>query len=85
MELKTVPVFAATTIHDRSGRRVGTYLVDKSQDSLNREQKNKQSKNNKPNDEEAVVFHHSESRETKSTEEVESKASSEESPLNLTV
>jgi len=55
MELN--PLLATTTIVDRTGRRIGTYLVDRSKDSLNRENREKQEKRQE-RDEEAVVMHH---------------------------
>jgi hypothetical protein len=54
MELN--PLLATTTIVDRTGRRIGTYLVDRSKDSLDRE---KREQRDPKRDEEAVVMHHS--------------------------
>jgi hypothetical protein len=50
------PLLATTTIVDRTGRRIGTYLVDRSKDSLDRE---KREQRDPKRDEEAVVMHHS--------------------------
>ena len=54
MELN--PLLTITTIVDRTGRRIGTYLVDRSKDSLDRE---KRERRDPKRDEEAVVMHHS--------------------------
>jgi hypothetical protein len=54
MELN--PLLATTTIVDRTGRRIGTYLVDRSKDSLDRE---KRGQRDTKGDEEAVVMHSS--------------------------
>ncbi len=54
MELN--PLLATTTIVDRTGRRIGTYLVDRSKDSL--DQENREQRDTK-RDEEAVVMHSS--------------------------
>jgi hypothetical protein len=54
MELN--PLLATTTIVDRTGRRIGTYLVDRSKDSLDRE---KREQRDTKRDEEAVVMHSS--------------------------
>lgn len=54
MELN--PLLSTTTIVDRTGRRIGTYLVDRSKDSLDQENKQKQEKH-QPRYEEAVVMH----------------------------
>lgn len=51
MELN--PLLATTTIVDRTGRRIGTYLVDRSKDSLDRE---KRDQRDTKRDEEAVVM-----------------------------
>jgi hypothetical protein len=53
MRVERPSVFAVTSIHDRHGRRVAQYLVDKAQDSLNREEQQPQ-KDAAP--EEAVIL-----------------------------
>ncbi len=59
MNVKTDHMFAVTTILDRSGRRVGSYLVDKSKDAPNRERKQQNpEKEAADRDEEAAVFEH---------------------------
>ncbi len=42
MRVERPSVFAVTSIHDRHGRRIAQYLVDKAQDSLNREEQQPQ-------------------------------------------
>lgn len=39
MELKTAPALNVTSLLDRSGRRIGSYLIEASKDSLNREKR----------------------------------------------
>jgi hypothetical protein len=60
MDMKTGSIFAVTTIHDRHGRRVGSYLVDRTKDSLERDKKHEQSRRESSDKDQAVVFHHSE-------------------------
>jgi hypothetical protein len=66
MELATRSILSSISITDRSGKRVGAYLIDKSKDALNRdrngdkkrgfdEERDPQSETCV--DEEAVVFH----------------------------
>gem|GEM_PF-2824033 len=85
MELKTASMYAVTTIHDRTGRRVGSYLVDKSKDSLNREQKNKRDERSNSEDEQAVVFHSTEASEVSTREGVDMSNDEGVTGLNLTV
>lgn len=85
MELKTANMYAVTTIHDRTGRRVGSYLVDKSKDSLNREQKNKREERSNPEDEQAVVFHSTEASEISTHTAGEIAKDERATSLNLTV
>ena len=86
MDLKTGSIFAVTTIHDRSGRRVGSYLVDRAKDSLDREQKNKNPQQNSTQQEQAVVFHHSEEAAKNSkSDHGEIPGSKDTTALNLTV
>jgi hypothetical protein len=86
MNVKTDPLFAVTTILDRSGRRVGSYLVDRSQDALNRDKKQQKSKKDSTDTEdEAVIFHASEIRETDKTRPAEPIEATDPHPLDLTV
>lgn len=86
MDLKTGSIFAVTTIHDRSGRRVGSYLVDRAKDSLNRDQKNKNPQQDSTQQEQAVVFHHSEeTAQSSKSDHVEIPGSKDTTALNLTV
>jgi hypothetical protein len=56
MKIERSQFFAVTSILDRNGKRVGNYLVDRSKDSLNKEQKEQP----KAPEDEAVVFHSAE-------------------------
>jgi|LakMenEpi03Aug12_release.lakeMendotaPanAssembly.Ray.scaffolds.fasta_scaffold1620633_2 hypothetical protein len=76
--------FAVTSILDRSGKRVGNYIVDRSKDSLEREKKEQQ----KPEeDDEAVVVHsvEADSPTSKGAVDVELKVLSGSNLLNITV
>jgi len=86
MSFKTDAMLSVTMIHDRTGRRVGSYLVDRSKDSLEGDRKQRQdSPNHKPQDDEAVVFHHSEEPTDKHAPKSASNNQGESSELNLTV
>ncbi len=76
--------FAVTSILDRSGKRVGNYIVDRSKDSLEREKKEQQ---RPEEDEEAVVVHSVEADSTtsKGAVDVELKVLSGSNLLNITV
>jgi len=86
MHLKTDPMFAVTTILDRTGRRVGSYLVDKSKDAPNRDKK-QQHADKEPDrgEDEAAVFHASETLTSDKTRPAEPVESIDPPPLNLTV
>jgi hypothetical protein len=86
MSFRTDAMLSVTTIHDRAGRRVGSYLVDRSKDSLDRDRKNKNgSADRDAQDEEAVVFHHSEATTNQKDAKSGLTQESESSELNLTV
>jgi hypothetical protein len=82
MKIERSQFFGITSILDRNGKRVANYLVDKSKDSLNKERKNTPH----PNEEEAVVIHHSEPEAlVEKGLDVESKAASVTGMLDITV
>jgi hypothetical protein len=85
MELRTAGMYAVTTIHDRSGRRVGSYLVDKSKDSLNRDHKNSRNERENLEQEQAVVFHSSEESDASKRADRETPKDDTVTGLNLTV
>lgn len=85
MDLKTAPMLAVTSIHDRSGKRVGSYLVDKSKDAPNRQKKHNEQQADTSKQGEAVVFHHSETTRDTSADQAETGEATEQSALNLTV
>lgn len=86
MDLKTGSIFTVTTIHDRSGKRVGTYLVDRAKDSLNRDQKNNHSQKDSVSQEQAVVFHHADQEaQTPTSEHPELPNKKDPAALDLTV
>jgi hypothetical protein len=90
MSFKTDAMLSVTMIHDRTGRRVGSYLVassvDRPKDSLEGDRKQRQdSLNHEPQDDEAVVFHHSEEPTDKHAPKNASNDQGESSELNLTV
>ena len=60
MKLASNPMLAVTMIHDRSGRLIGSYLVDRSKDAPNRDKRRQDPRKGASDQEEAVVFHHSE-------------------------
>lgn len=71
MKVEQSNLLAVTSILDRSGRRIGNYIVDKSKDSLERERKRQSEQS-----EEAVVMNRTDSTETteKAITETERKA-----------
>lgn len=85
MHLKTDPMFAVTTILDRSGRRVGSYLVDRSKDAPNRDKKQQHTDQNAHGEDEAAVFHASETLTSDKTRPAEPVEAIDPPPLNLTV
>ena len=82
MRIEINPLLSVTSILNRSGRRVGNYLVDRSKDSLDQEKRQRQ---HTP-DEEAVVFH-GESYESQHAVESERQMipRGETTALNITV
>lgn len=86
MNVKTDPMFAVTTILDRSGRRVGSYLVDRSKDSPNRDRKQQNPDHQSTDrDDEAAVFHAAEPLASDKTRPAEPVEAADPPPLNLTV
>jgi hypothetical protein len=73
MKVEQSNLLAVTSILDRSGRRIGNYIVDKSKDSLERERKRQSEQS-----EEAVVMNRTDSAEStdKAMTEPERKAAS---------
>ncbi len=58
MKVEQSNLLAVTSILDRSGRRVGNYIVDRSKDSLERERKRQAEKS-----EEAVIINRTDAAE----------------------
>ncbi len=84
MKIERNQFFAVTSILDRSGRRVGNYIVDRSKDSLERERREQQ----RPEEEDEAVIVHSvetESTSAKGVVDVELKALNGSNLLNITV
>jgi hypothetical protein len=82
-------IFAATTIVDRTGRRVGTYIVDRSKDPLERDQKGAKKdarQEDQAAEEEAVVMHGPPTEDGKrASVELNAEALTGLSALNITV
>ncbi|MFN5062351.1 MAG: hypothetical protein ACK5GN_05840 [Pseudomonadota bacterium] len=61
MDLKTPPAFAMTSILDRSGRRVGSYLLDRKKDTTEREKRRQPDR--EPDDHDEAAVYHSNNQE----------------------
>jgi hypothetical protein len=86
MNVKTESIFAVTSIVDRSGRRVGSYLVDRSKEDQNRDKKqHKNDKESTDREDQAAVFHASETLAMDKTRPAKPTESTDPHPLDLTV
>lgn len=84
MKIERNQFFAVTSILDRSGKRVGNYIVDRSKDSLERERQEHQ----RPKKEDEAVVVHSveiENTSTKAVVDVELKALHGSNLIDITV